>query len=667
MIQSRIKSTRLPGKILLRLGDNHTVLGLCVERAKKSLKANSIVVLTTTDPADDRTVEESNSLGVTTYRGSESDVLSRYYHAAVNSAAEIIVRITSDCPFIDPILIDNAITKLIDNDLDYYCNQQPFMYPDGMDVDVFTFKMLETAHKEASLKHDREHVTPYMKKISQKTMASDAMQNYSKFRLTVDEPDDLSLSRAVYHAMEYPESTSWKQIVEFLENNPAVFDFNAHIRSNEGAEMSTGEKLYKRAKRVIPGGNMLLSKRPEMFLQSGWPSYFSKAKGCEIWDLDDNKYLDMSIMGIGTNTLGYAYSAVDEEVKKSIDNSNMSTFNCPEEVYLAEKLISLHPWAENAKFARTGGEINAIAIRVARAASGRSEVVICGYHGWHDWYLSANLSTNSALNDHLLPGLDTVGVPKELAGLTHAIKYNSFEDLKILDQNKSIGILIMEVMRSELPAPGYLEAIRDKCTKNNIILIFDECTSGFRETFGGLHLKFGVNPDLATYGKALGNGFAITALLGKENVMHYSNKSFVSSTFWSEKLGYVAALSTLNAMEATNSWEVITSIGKKMQQIWQRTFELFQIETKISGIPALSTHSILGENGNVIKTLITQELLKKNIIGTNIFYPSIAHTDWHLDFYEEALNDVLNKIIKSNDLFGLLDSNPAQTGFGRLN
>jgi glutamate-1-semialdehyde aminotransferase len=200
-----------------------------------------------------------------------------------------------------------------------------------------------------------------------------------------------------------------------------------------------------------------------------------------------------------------------------------------------------------------------------------------------------------------------------------------------------------------------------------VVLIFDECTSGFRETFGGLHLKFGVIPDLATFGKALGNGFAITALLGREDVMKYANKSFVSSTFWSERVGYVAALSTLNAMESIRSWEVITDIGKRMQQIWMRTFKSYDIDAKISGIPALSAHSILGENGNTIKTLITQELLKKNIIGTNIFYPSIAHTESHLDLYENALNQVLDKIMKSQDVFALLDSKPAQTGFGRLN
>jgi len=345
----------------------------------------------------------------------------------------------------------------------------------------------------------------------------------------------------------------------------------------------------------------------------------------------------------------------------------MSTFNCPEEVYLAEKLIELHPWADSAKFARTGGEINAIAIRIARAASGRNEVAICGYHGWHDWYLSANLSGRSNLNDHLLPGLNPIGVPNELAGLTHALRYNSFEDLEILDRNQNIGVLMMEVMRSVEPEAGYLEAVREKCSKNNIVLIFDECTSGFRETYGGLHLKFGIMPDMATFGKALGNGFAITALIGRESVMSSANDTFISSTFWSERIGYAAALATLEEMKRLESWKRISRTGTQMREIWKRTFESVDLKLEISGIPALSAHSIQGSNGNMIKTIITQEMLKKSILASNIFYPSIAHSESHLERYESNLKEVLLRISSTKNLEEMMDSKPAQTGFKRLN
>ena len=198
--------------------------------------------------------------------------------------------------------------------------------------------------------------------------------------------------------------------------NPDLFVGNQNLERNVGMKLNSGQKLWTRAKRSIPGGNMLLSKRPEMFLPDKWPVYFSKASGCEVWDLDSNRFFDLSTMGVGTNILGYSNPEVNEAVIEAVNNGTMSTLNCPEEVTLAERLVSLHSWADMVRFARSGGEANAIAIRIARAASGKDGVAICGYHGWHDWYLAANLGGNDGLDGHLLPGLQPNGVPKELAG-----------------------------------------------------------------------------------------------------------------------------------------------------------------------------------------------------------------------------------------------------------
>ena len=198
--------------------------------------------------------------------------------------------------------------------------------------------------------------------------------------------------------------------------------------------MRTGQKLYKKAKKLIPGGTMLLSKRPEMFLPENWPSYFSKAKGCKIWDLDGTELTDMCIMGIGTNTLGYGKKEVDKAAADTILQGNMSTLNCPEEVKLAEKLVEMNPWADMVRFARTGGEANAIAIRIARAASGKDNVAICGYHGWHDWYLSANHTENDILSGHLLDGLSTSGVPKNLKNSVFLNVSNFTKTCHLLDQ-----------------------------------------------------------------------------------------------------------------------------------------------------------------------------------------------------------------------------------------
>ena len=311
--------------------------------------------------------------------------------------------------------------------------------------------------------------------------------------------------------------------------------------------INSGQNLWKRAKNIIPGGNMLLSKRPEMFLPENWPAYFSKSKGCEVWDLDGNKYIDMSIMGIGTNTLGYSHPEVDDAVIRAVRDGNMSTFNCPEEVSLAEKLIDIHPWADMARFARSGGEINSIAVRIARAYTGRDKIAICGYHGWHDWYLSTNLNNDKNLDGHLLPGLLADGIPRALVGTTLPFNYNDIDELEnlIKDNKDEIAAIKMEVSRNEGPKGDYLQKVRDLATENKIVLIFDECTSGFRETFGGLHKKFNVEPDIAVFAKAIGNGYAISACIGRKKIMQAAQKTFISSTFWTERIGSVAALKTL--------------------------------------------------------------------------------------------------------------------------
>ena len=436
-------------------------------------------------------------------------------------------------------------------------------------------------------------------------------------------------------------------------------------------KMGKGQELYKIAKKIIPGGTMLLSKRPEMFLPDLWPSYFSKAKGTRVWDLDGTEYIDMSIMGIGTNTLGYGNEEVDQVVLNTVKNGNMSTLNCPEEVWLAEKLIEINPWADMVRFARSGGEANAIAIRIARAASGRDQVAICGYHGWHDWYLSTNHNDGDGLSNHLLPGLDPAGVPKNLKNTVFPFHYNNFEELENIVKENNIGVIKMEVLRNFGPENNFLQKVRDLATKENIVLVFDECTSGFRETFGGIYKKFGVEPDVAMYGKTIGNGYALTAVVGRKSVMEAAQKSFISSTFWTERIGPAAALKTLEVMERVKSWEIITNAGKKMQEGWNKVANNNNISITISGIPSLSTYSINSNEALKYKTLITQEMLKKGFLASTNFYASIAHSDLDFELYFEALNDVYKVIAscegKSVNIDGLLEGPVCHSGFKRLN
>ena len=433
--------------------------------------------------------------------------------------------------------------------------------------------------------------------------------------------------------------------------------------------MGKGQKLYSKAKQIVAGGNMLLSKRPEMFLPEQWPSYFSKSKGCEVWDLDGKKYID-TLMMPGTNSLGYNYEEIDEAVKETINSGNMSTLNAPEEVELTERLVELHPWADMARFARSGGEANSVAIRLARAASGKDNVAFCGYHGWHDWYLASNLSDSKGLDGHLLPGLDPHGVPKNLKDSVHPFEYNNFDKLEEIVKTKNIGVIKMEVYRNKEPENNFLHRVRKLANEHNIVLVFDECTSGFRKNFGGLHKLYDVEPDVAMFGKALGNGYAVTAVLGKREVMQAAEKSFISSTFWTERIGSSAALATLKAMDKEKSWEKITSTGESINKEWIKLSQEYELPITISGLAALTTFTFKSKNALAYKTLITQEMLKKGYLAATAVYVCTAHTPEIIKTYLENLKPLFQTIKEceeGRDIMKLLEGPIAHSGFKRLN
>ena len=435
--------------------------------------------------------------------------------------------------------------------------------------------------------------------------------------------------------------------------------------------MNRGQELYKKAKKLIPGGTMLFSKRPEMHLPENWPAYYAKTKGCFVWDLDGNKLTDMSLMGIGTNSLGYSNSIIDKAVMNSVKKGNLSSLNCPEEVYLAEKLAEIHPWADMARFARTGGEANAIAVRIARAASGKDGVAVCGYHGWHDWYIAANHNGGDELSGHLIKGLNPLGVPKQLKNSTFPFNYNDYDSLVSLIDNNDIGVIKMEVLRNMEPQNNFLQKVRSLATKKGIVLIFDECTSGFRETLGGIHKKYEVDPDIVVFGKTIGNGYALTSVLGRKNIMESVQETFISSTFWTERIGPSAALATLKLMEEIQSYEIITNIGSKMRQGWKEIADSNDVKISVGGIPALSKFAFESEDKLKYKTFLTQEMLKKGYLASTNFYASIAHNDKNVGVYLSKLNDVFKVISECEkgykNINYLLDGPVCHSDFQRLN
>jgi len=411
-------------------------------------------------------------------------------------------------------------------------------------------------------------------------------------------------------------------------------------------KIKSGTQLYNYAKTIIPGGNTLFSKRSELHLPDLWPAYFTKAKATYLWDLNGNKFLDM-FCAVGTNVLGYSNNKVNKSVINSINKSNMSTLNCPEEVYLAKAIIKHHPWSSMAKFTRGGGEANAVAIRIARSNTKKKNIAFCGYHGWHDWYLSSNLNSKKNLDEHLMSGLNYDGVPLNLKNTSFPFPYNDLKYLKKLISTKKIGIIKMEVMRNLAPKNDFLKKVRKICDQKKIILIFDECTSGYRENMGGIHLKFKVNPDIAIFGKAIANGFALNAIIGKKKIMRRAENTFISSTFWGERAGYSAALATIKELNRLNAFKKVNSNGKKIKNIWLNLSKKYKVPINVMGTNAIPSFKFL-ENQSINKTYLTREMLRNKILASNIIYVNIFHNQKILSKYEKILNQIFYNIANKN-------------------
>ncbi len=435
--------------------------------------------------------------------------------------------------------------------------------------------------------------------------------------------------------------------------------------------MGKGQALYRQAKKIIPGGTQLFSKRPEMYLPDLWPAYYQKAKGCEVWDLDGRKYIDACYMGIGTSVLGYADPDVDKAVIAAIKKGTVSTLNCPEEVELAKVLCRLHPWAQMVRYSRSGGEAMAMAVRIARACTGKDIILFCGYHGWHDWYLSSNIADDQSLDGHLLPGLEPAGVPRNLRETAIPFHFNDLDGFrKIFERYQSrVAAVVMEPARNFYPKEGFLEAIREVTKTAGVVLVFDEVSSGWRSTVGGIHLKFKVNPDMAVLGKGMSNGYPMAAVIGRAFVMEGAQKTFMSSTYWTERIGPVSALATIRKMKKCNVPSYLAGIGAKIQEGWKTLAAKHGLEIEVGGIYPLSHFSFQYNEPLVLKTLFTQIMLEKGFLATTAFYASYAHKKNHIKKYLKAVDEafqVIAKAVEEGDPCRYLKGRVCDAGFKRL-
>ncbi len=430
--------------------------------------------------------------------------------------------------------------------------------------------------------------------------------------------------------------------------------------------------LLHKAEKIIPGVSQLLGKRPDMYLKDGsWPTYFSKAKGINIWDMEGNKYYDFSLVSAGTSVLGYADKDVNKASIKAIKSGSISTLNPPEDVMLADLLIKDHKWAGGVRYARSGGESMSIAIRLARAFSKKEKILFCGYHGWHDWYLSANHKYKKNLDFQLLPGLKPLGVPKGLKGTVIPFRFNNREDLKkIIKKNiKNCAAIVMEPCRDGLPSKNYLREIRRITKKNNCILIFDEITSGWRLNSGGAHKVLGINPDMVVYGKTIANGIPMGVILGRKDIMNYTLQTFISSVFWTEKIGPTSAIAFIKKHKKLNLGKKLNIIGKKIKKIWRDSAKKNNLEIEIAGINPLASFKIKCNNWPQVLTYFIQEMLTYNILATNQCYANFKHKKKELKLYERACNRIFKDIsilLKEDKLSEKLNGPVKEMGFNRL-
>ncbi len=415
--------------------------------------------------------------------------------------------------------------------------------------------------------------------------------------------------------------------------------------------MST-KTLRDAAHRLIPGGTQLLSKRPELFLPEQWPTFYQSASGVHVVDADGCRFVDVTIHAVGSCPLGYADPDVEEAVVAAVRAGSMASLNCPEEIELAELLCELHPFAEMVRYTRTGGEAMAVAVRVARAATGRSKVAFAGYHGWHDWYIAANLADQGALDGHLLPQIDPAGVPAALSGSALAFELENVESLErvVEAHGGELAAIILEPARYTLPDAGYLakvKAIADGC---GAVLIFDEITSGFRLHVGGAHQLIGVEPDVAVFAKAMSNGYPMGAIIGTRSVMEAAATSFISSTYWTERIGPTAAIATIRKLRAHDVPTRLAATGDRMRAGWEGAAGRHGLDIATRGVAPLPSFGLAyGERSGALATLYTQEMLDRGYLASAAFYASYAHTDAVVDAALEATDEAFATLAEAVD------------------
>jgi glutamate-1-semialdehyde 2,1-aminomutase len=671
--QARTTSTRLPNKVLKEI-NGKTLLQIHIERIQQSKLINQLIVATTVNQTDEPIVNLCNQLGCSVSRGSEADVLDRFYQAVKNPPPQYIVRLTSDCPLIDPNIIDAVIDYCIKNNFDYCSNTLAPHYPDGQDVEVFKFSALEKAWKEAQLESEREHVTPFIWKNSsfksgklfKSANYTEGGQNYGHLRMTVDEENDFLVIKGLVEVLGIDKD--WKTYADYLEESNLIH-LNKSTTRNQGYAKSINkegmnhrytksEQMLQRALKTVPLGSQTFSKSITQYPFGVSPYFIAKAKGANVWDADGNKYIDFinSLMSI---TLGYNDKTVIKAVQKQLNIGTIFSLPHELEFLVAEKICEMVPCAEMVRFGKNGGDATSGAIRVARAYTKRDHVIMCGYHGWHDWYIGT--TTRDA------------GVPKATKELSHKFNYNDLDSLeqKLKELDGKVAAVILEPVNVTPPNAGFLEGVRDLTHKHGALLIFDETITGFRFANGGAQEFFGVIPDLATFGKGLANGYPISAIAGKAKYMKVMEDIFFSFTFGGELLSLAASYAVLNKLQTEPIVEHLNKIGTLVIDELNALILKKGLENifSVSGYPVWSFFIIKETpqySTSQLKTLLMQEMFENGILMYGTHNISYAHNESHVKALMKSYSKYFDKVkiaIEKGSLEGILKCKPLEPLF----
>ncbi len=426
---------------------------------------------------------------------------------------------------------------------------------------------------------------------------------------------------------------------------------------NNYPDITKSDELYKRALGLIPSVTQTLAKGPTQYVNGVAPKYLVKGKGSHVWDVDGNEYIDFN-MGIGPLSLGYAYPKVDEAIKKQLEDGITFSLMHPLEVEVAEMIRDIIPNAEAVKYSKTGADVASAAVRLARAYTGRNKILCCGYHGWHDWYISVTARNK--------------GIPEAVQNLTFTFNYNDIDSVKnSLDED--VAAVILEPVVFQEPKDNFLHKLAELCKQNGSLLIFDEMWTGFRMALGGAQEYFDIVPDLATYSKAVANGMPIAILTGKKEIMNLAeNDVFFYTTFGGEALSLVAAKTTIEELREKNVPKYLNEMGKKLKDGYNEIASKLEMGyTKAAGYNWRSIINFDPKGGDPLlqKSLVQQEMIRRGVLWQGFHNMSYSHSDADVNYTLEAYRDVLpilKKAVENDNIKKLLKGEPVQPAFRKV-